>query len=183
MESSDGHWLVARVSDVNANARDIVAERLGRDTTPAPLIAGPAAEFNPALSPDGRWIAYVSDVSGRPEVYVRPFPDVDGGQWQVSLHGGVIPKWSHAGRTLFFRDLDGITLFAADVSTSPTFHPGQPRQALRVEPGSGLDLRAGFELSRDDRRFLMVGHGAANTESQLVRIENGLSERPRSRTP
>ena len=183
VESSDGRWLVARVSDVNANVHDIVAERLGRDTTPAPLIAGPAAEVNPALSPDGRWIAYVSDVSGRPEVYVRPFPDVDGGQWQVSLHGGVIPKWSHAGRTLFFRDLDGITLFAADVSTSPTFHPGQPRQALRVEPGSGLDLRAGFELSRDDRRFLMVGHGAANTESQLVRIENGLSERPRSRTP
>ncbi|HXI20079.1 MAG TPA: hypothetical protein VNH46_03290, partial [Gemmatimonadales bacterium] len=81
-ESRDGRWLVAGRRDSTAPP-DIVAMQLGRDTVLRPLIATPAAEGEPALSPDGHWLAYVSGKSGRNEVYVQPFPDVNGGIWQV----------------------------------------------------------------------------------------------------
>ena len=88
--SRDGQWLIYRVNSDSGGA-DIFGVRLGRDTTPVPLVTGPFAEASPALSPDGRWLAYVSNESGNLEVYVRPFPDVSRGRWQVSTGGGSAP--------------------------------------------------------------------------------------------
>jgi hypothetical protein len=81
--------------------RDIVLWRSGATTL---LVA--SAEFEeimPVLSPDGRWLAYVSNESGRNQVFVRPFPRVDDARWQVSRDGGKNPIWAHSGRELFFR--------------------------------------------------------------------------------
>ena len=69
---------------------------------PTPLLSSPANEYAAELSPDGRLIAYVSDESGRDEVYVRPFPDVESDRFQVSSGGGRAPLFSHDGRELFF---------------------------------------------------------------------------------
>ena len=80
---------------------------------------------NGALSPDGRWLAYESDESGTPEVYVRPFPDVNAGRWQVSSGGGRWPLWhpKAGGKELFYVSPKGLT--SLSVVTTPTFTPGR----------------------------------------------------------
>ena len=83
-------------------------------------------ERYPAVSPDGRWIAYASDESGRFEVYVRPFPG-PGGKWQVSNAGGTLPIWSHNGRELFFQNPDNRIMVADYEWKNESFVPGKPR--------------------------------------------------------
>ena len=116
--SPDGEWLVLRRSGGagNETARDILAIRPGVDTEAVPLVAtGAFWEQAPAISRDGRWLAYSSNETGRHEIFVRPFPDVDAGKWQVSTGGGIQPVWAHNGRELFFADPETRELKAADV--------------------------------------------------------------------
>src|SRR5688572_14131973 len=88
-------------SDVHpTNQFDIWVKPLGRE--PRAVLATPAHEVDPALSPDGRWLAYDSNESGRREIYVRPFPAVDTGKWLVSTAGGRTPVWSPTGNELFY---------------------------------------------------------------------------------
>jgi serine/threonine-protein kinase len=105
--SADGRWLIIRTSPDNQASRDIFAVDLKGDRTLRPLVTGPTSETMPRLSPDGRWLAYQSDVSGQFEVYVRPFPN-DGARVQVSDAGGTEPIWSRDGRTLYYRGAQGI---------------------------------------------------------------------------
>jgi Tol biopolymer transport system component len=79
------------------SGRDLTVMEAGIDSVPRPLIATEYDEYSPAISPDGRWLAYGSNLSGRDEVYVKPFPHVDGGRWQVSIAGGTEPTWSMGG--------------------------------------------------------------------------------------
>ncbi|MGE5759781.1 MAG: protein kinase domain-containing protein [Gemmatimonadota bacterium] len=174
-ESHDGRWLIARTSNAQAGAGDILAMQIGRDTALRPIVATPAAESNPALSPDGRWLAYVSTASGRREVYVRPFPDADRGVWQVSTDGGVEPKWSHSGTELFFRAISTLDMMAVDVHTSPVFRAGTPRALFHTEAASGFDYPR-YDVSPNDRRFLVVGRSDARAQPQLVRVENILQD-------
>ncbi|HXH28865.1 MAG TPA: hypothetical protein VNL37_07455, partial [Candidatus Polarisedimenticolia bacterium] len=97
------------------------------DSAPRPFFTSPATEAWPAFSPDGRWLAYASDASGRFEVYVRPYP---GGEpaTLVSTAGGVQPMWSRDGRTLFYDVRD--TLMAVDLAPGPAFRPGRVRPYL-----------------------------------------------------
>ncbi len=117
--SRDGKWLVFGTGTAGGN-RDVYAMRLGMDSVPRPLLATPAQERAVALSPDGRWLAYMSDESGRDEVYVRPFPNVDDGKWQVSLTGGGQPLWARSGREIFYRSAAN-QMMVAQVSASPRF--------------------------------------------------------------
>jgi serine/threonine-protein kinase len=172
-QSPDGRWLVARSSGAQSGAGDILAMQLGVDSTLRPLISGPAAESNPTISPDGHWLAYVSTASGRREVYVRPFPDVDRGVLQVSTDGGVEPRWAHSGRELFFRGIATLDLMAVDIETTPVLRAGQPRVLFHSDAASGLDY-ARYAVAPDDRHFLMVGQ-SNRAQPQLVRIENFLS--------
>ena len=82
---------------------DIYMLQLESDGTPESLVATPAQESGGYISPDGRWLAYASDESGRSEIYVRPFPKVDDGRWQVSTNGGTEAAWAVNGRELFYR--------------------------------------------------------------------------------
>lgn len=77
-----------------------------------PLVVGPGLQQDPAISRDGRWLAYTSDETGRNEVYVRPYPDVDAGRWQVSAKGGSLPVWSRSDDRLFFVDADEVLIAA-----------------------------------------------------------------------
>jgi serine/threonine-protein kinase len=117
--SPDGNWLVYRTDDLAAGAGDILALDL-RDSTTVTVAATQFEETGPELSPDGRWIAFASARSGRKEVYVRPFPDVERGQWQVSADGGSEPRWSADGRELFFWNARG-EMVAASVALAPVF--------------------------------------------------------------
>ncbi len=94
------------------------------------------------MSPDGRWIAYNSDETGRYEVFVRPFPEVEGGKWQVSAQGGVAPLWAYSGRELFYRNANG-DLVAAQVETDPSFRVVERRALFAIPSGMSVD-EAGY---------------------------------------
>ena len=93
------------------------------------MIQTPFVERNGEISPDGRWLAYESNASGRFQIYVRPFPDVDGGQWQVSTDGGTQPLWARNGEELFYIAPDR-TLNSVRVERSATWSAGTPGTVL-----------------------------------------------------
>jgi serine/threonine-protein kinase len=117
--SPDGGWLIYRTDDLAPGAGDILALNL-RDSSVVTVAGTQFEETGPELSPDGRWIAFSSSRSGRKEVYVRPFPGVEGGQWQVSVDGGTEPRWNRNGHELFFWNARG-EMVAAAVTLEPSF--------------------------------------------------------------
>ncbi len=156
--SPDGRWIVLRTGETDGR-RDVLALRVGQDTVPRPLLTAPWDEEAPTLSPDGRWLAYVSNETGEREVFVRPFPDVDSGKWQVSTAGGISPVWARSGRELFFVNRNE-ELVSQAVASGAAFQRGEQRVLFRTEDYAGLrgdaDNYASFDVSPDDQRFLMV---------------------------
>jgi Tol biopolymer transport system component len=143
---------------------------------PRLIVDGPADEAKPAMSPNGRWIAYESNVSGKAEVYVQPFPGLDG-RWQVSSQGGAAPLWSPAGDELFYRN--GPAVVSVPVETAGrTFRYGNPRVLfdgpyVLERMGQG-DARS-YDLAPDGQRFLMIKEPAPPT-TEIVIIENWIEE-------
>ena len=118
-------------------------------------------EAQPKISPDGRWMAYTSDESGQNEIYVRPFPEVNKGRWQVSTSGGGWPLWSPNGRELFY--LSNDSAMAVSVETGPTLSFGTPKTLFRsTYLGSSSTGGTLWDISPDGKRFLLVKDAAAN---------------------
>jgi serine/threonine-protein kinase len=161
--SSDGKILVFNqfFEGDNENS-NIGIIRIADDGDPEILLDTPFSEYNGMLSPDDRWLAYVSNESGRDEVYVRAFPDL-GGRVQVSTGGGREPMWSRDGHELFYRN--GYRMMAVPVSTYPEIALGEPillfegRYAPHIGGGTNYDVAA-------DGRFVMVGE----TFSEVTRL-------------
>jgi serine/threonine-protein kinase len=109
----------------------------------------------PQFSPDGHWLAYASDESGRREIYVQPYPG-PGGKWQISLDGGTEPLWNRNGRELFYRDAD--KMMAVDIGTQPGFALGKPRQLFEGQylKNGATYARPNYDVSPDGQRFLML---------------------------
>jgi Tol biopolymer transport system component len=145
------------------------------DHTKQPFLVTRATEGAAKFSPDGRWIAYVSDESGKPEVYVQPFP-ATGGKWQVSTDGGTEPVWNRNGRELFYRS--GNRMMAVDVVTQPTFSNGRPRQLFEGKYVSSLFPLTGFayDVSPDGQRFLMIEETGSTTAAQINVVLNWAEE-------
>ena len=150
------------------------------DRTVEMLLATEFYEGVPALSPDGRWLAYQSDESGRPEIYVQPFPSIDDGKWQVSTDSGFDPVWSADGRALFFCGVP-FGMMVAEVETEPTFNPGTPSLAFALlgYPTNGGGRR--FDLAPDGERFLIrkaegPEAGEADAFTGLIVVENWFEE-------
>ena len=101
------------------------------DSVPTEISTGRFDEYAPTVSPDGRWLAYVSVESGREEVYVRPFPDITRARWQVSPSGGYSPVWSRDGRELFFAAASGH-LAAIDIAPGPEFRASPVRNLFAL---------------------------------------------------
>ena len=155
-----GEWLLARAGgQVNqAGGRDIGALRVGVDSVLAPLVATSFDESEIALSPDGRWLAYVSDETGRPEVFIRPFPEVGSAKHQVSTTGGVAPLWSRDGRELFFLDA-GRRMMAVAVAPGAELRLGEADALFGLDPElypSGREYYTPWDIDPDGRRFLMA---------------------------
>jgi Tol biopolymer transport system component len=151
-------------------ARDILAFRPGVDSVATPLVADPTyLEEGPDLSPDGRWLAYTSTETGRHEVFVRPFPDVESGKWQVSREGGIQPLWGPDGLELFFlQDPQGgaATMMTARLRTEPEFEV-LGIDALFTPPEGYVSATNGnfYDVTPDGQRFLM---GRVVDESGVV---------------
>jgi eukaryotic-like serine/threonine-protein kinase len=145
-----------------ANAMDVFTVAIGEpDRKTQSLVSSIGSDFVPEVSPDGKWLAYHSNESGDFQVYVRPYPNVQEGRWQISTSGGTRAAWSRDGRELFYLDRDGLlTSVAVHPMTSSAFEAGPPVRILntRYYSGStilGLDLRA-YDVSPDGQRFLMM---------------------------
>ncbi len=172
--SRDGRWLVLRRSTAEAGNGDIFAVRQG-DTTLVPVVTSNARELSPALSPDGRWLAYSSDESGTFEVYVRPFPDAATARWQVSASGGNNPLWSRDGRELFYINGRG-EMATVPVAPGPTFNAGEPRVLFSVGDYTVGGNAGVYDVSPDGKRFLMIRPMAGVGETELVVVQNWFEE-------
>jgi len=173
-ESNDGRWLVLRRVVTDQGNGDIMAMKVG-DTSAATVVGTPARETAPALSPDGKWLAYASDESGAFEIYVRPFPEASTARWQVSTAGGSYPLWSRSGRELFYRNSKN-ELVSAAVSTSPTFSVGAQKSLFSLSsftPAGPVPL---YSIAPDDKRFLMLRETAAGESGLLVVSQNWFEE-------
>jgi Tol biopolymer transport system component len=142
---------------------------------PRPLVRSAFDEAHPTFSPDGRSFAYVSNESGRSELYLQPYPG-PGGRIQVSTHGGREPVWSRDGRELFFRM--GRGLFVADVQTSPAVTVGRPRLLFSSDHMLGTN-GANYDVSTDAKRFVMVKGPPQRTENEVVVVTHWFDAWPR----
>ena len=145
-----------------------------------PLLNQEHFETEPCVSPDGRWMAYQSDESGRIEIYVRTFPDMNNGRWQVSTNGGNSPLWSPNGQELYYRS--GDTTMAVAVETEPTFIPENPEVLFRGTYSSGVvnQNNTQWDISPDGKRFLII-KDTMNTGSEF-KVEESEPTDPRKIT-
>ena len=140
-----------------------------------PFLLTPFDERSPRFSPDGKWLAYVSDESGRNDVYVQPFPG-PGPKWLVSTDGGIDPVWSKDGRELFYRRDD--QMMAVSVAPKGEFSAGRPQRLFEIRFDAG-DNGPNYDVSRDGTWFVMPrsdqGRRGRRTSSraQLVRRGRG----------
>jgi len=147
--SRDGRYLVywEEMADGNVDIRGI---DLQGDRKPFDLVATPAGERHGMVSPDGRWLLYVSNESGRSEVYVQGFPEPQG-KWQVSTNGGDFPAWRGDGRELYYIARDQ-RLMAVPVTAGEGFEAGVPVPLFTL-PEIG-PARNRYCVSADGQRFL-----------------------------
>ena len=125
------------------------------------------AQDNPAVSPDGSYVADQSTDSGRYEVYVRPFPS-GAGQWQVSLGGGSDLRWSARGDELWFRAYGNVLMEVEVTSAGGTFAFGEPREVFKGDP-IAVDLTLGFAVLGDGERFI-AARRAADPDGSLPSV-------------
>jgi eukaryotic-like serine/threonine-protein kinase len=130
-----------------------------------PLVYTAAAENAGEISPDGHFVAYHSNESGQPQVYVRPFPDVDKGRWQISTTGGTRPAWGPDRRELFYMNPDGA-MMAVPVQTTPTFSAGNPTKLFEGQWFRGQSGRT-YDVAKDGR-FLMIKDAVTNDQGSAV---------------
>jgi serine/threonine-protein kinase len=151
----DGKKLVARVGYF-ATSRDLTLVHLDGTPRTEPLLHAAFFEENAEISPDGHWLAYQSNESGQSEIYVRPFPNVDSGRWQVSTPGGEQPVWARNGRELFYIDPKLEVMMSVTVQAGATFSSGTPAKLFDVRPYFISPLGRAFDVSLDGRTFLMI---------------------------
>ncbi len=170
--SPDGKLLVFQENQPDTG-NDLRVLSLAGDGGTETLLATEFSENNAELSPDGRWMAYQSNQSGQGEIYVRPFPDVDDGQWQISTGGGTQPLWAPDGRELFYRR--GDALIAVPVQFDPGFTPGVPEVLFESSYFRSVTSRT-YDVAPDGERFLMITEaGGAEDESapaSLIVVQN-----------
>jgi serine/threonine protein kinase len=137
----------------DATREDVWLLHVGRADAPTPLLRSRFAERQARFSPDGQWIAYSSDESGQPEVYVQPFPPT-GAKWQVSNDGGREPSWRRDGRELFYLSGDR-RLMAVPLSLARGFRADRATELFRVPPDAPRENRISYAPTADGQRFLV----------------------------
>ncbi len=166
--SRDGRWVVFYdTGQRNLGGGDLYALELTGDRTPRLLVQTPGRDFSGVVSPDTRWLAFVSTVSGRNEVYVQPFPG-PGPRQQISTDGGWEPAWSVDGRELLYTNITASRLMAVTVSAGAAFTAGSPRllHEGRFRPNSNGNVP--FSVAADGRTLRVQ---QVHQDESLTRIE------------
>ncbi len=173
VSSADGRFLAFQVTSEQLGRTgqrqfggetksDIWAMPLFGDRTPFAVLQSPFAETDPRFSPDGKWLAYASDETGRREVYVQSFP-TGGGKWQISTSGGSDPRWRADGRELFYRS--DRRLMAVPVSTSVPFEAGSPVPLFDTKGGAHV-----FAVDPSGQRFLILAPSGKSAPPMTVML-------------
>ena len=180
--SPDGTRLIVREDVPRINLRVL---RLDPSASPSPeapprkaeplLPQTPFNEQNGELSPDGRWLAFQSNASGRDEIFVRPFPNVDSGNWMVSTSGGTRPLWARNGTELFYLDSAGA-MTRVPVQTTPTFSAGTATTLFETRYFVGGVIARTYDVSPDGQRFLMIKDAGTAQAPTMVVVLNWLEE-------
>jgi len=181
--SRDGRYVVfSRFKPAGQPGVDTwVADMSGPEPKAFPFMESPFDKAQARLSPDGRWIAYVTNDSGNYQIVAQSFPNPTGGRWQITSQGGIEPKWSHNGRELYYLAFDG-KLMAVPIKAEPTFSAGTPA-ALFETPLTVNRTQSPRDRRYDvapDGRFLIavpVGNAAPNPVTTLVNWTSGLEKK------
>jgi serine/threonine-protein kinase len=175
--SPNGKLLIFSELDPS-NGRDLFMVTLDREHRVSPLLRTPSNELNAVISPNGRWMAYESDASTRSEIYVRPFPNTQSAQYQLTTAGGTRPVWAHSGKELFFVTPEGALEAVSVDTTAPTWRSGgTPTKVLepRYFTGAGT-LGPTYDVSSDDKKFLMIKltgvDSTSNGQAQLIVVQH-----------
>ena len=178
--SSDGRYVAAIASDLEStNELDIGMISMVGEPAWQPLFSEPYLETDPAISPDGRWIAYLSSESGALEVYVRPFPNVERGRTQISDGGADDPSWSPDGREVYYR---GPThMMAVSVTTDPSFSVGVA--APLFEDVYAFGIGRNYDVGRDGRFLMVKNEGSVDSAVRQINIVRNWTEELKARVP
>ena len=152
--SGDGQWLAMRTGGTDSSGV-ILAIHEGQDTAARVIPSGSGYKSAITLSPDGRYVAYAMVVSGNSEVFVSPFPDFASARWQVSLNGGMEPRWAHSGTELFFVT-PHLDLMVAGVGTSASFSVTSVNKLFKLDGYVRDRSYHAFEVMPGDQRLLML---------------------------
>jgi len=169
----DGTGLAVSGDITGVNNADIAVVRLEGGEAVEEGLATPSNEGHPEVSPNGRWLAYTSDESENDQVWVRPFPNVEAGRWQISTDGGEQPLWAPDGSELFYRN--GDALMAVQIETDPSFDPGTPEVLFEGYP---VIIQGGRDYDTfDAERFLMMKQVEDRSVSaEILVVENWFEE-------
>ena len=184
----DGSALIFRVQTPRAKvgtspAPDLYLLPLAGEHRSRPLLAAaPFDELNAEVSPNGQWLAYESNESGRREIHVRPFPNVEANRQQVSINGGTQPLWARNGQELFYESMG--TLMRVPVKTGATFERGTPEKVFDRRRMFVRPLFAGpgrmYDVSADGQQFLMIKETGVADErppsARIVLVQNWFEE-------
>jgi Tol biopolymer transport system component len=177
--SADGRFLLYRETDPKTRF-DLWVVSLTGDKNPQPVMRSPFTDFQGRFSPDGKWIAYVSNESGRHEVYAQSFPEAKT-RVQISTSGGYQPHWRRDGKELFF--LGGtFDVTAVDISTSNdgALRAGIPHKLFSGPPVPLVTRRNSWEVTPDGQRFLFVTGQQQTEVVPLTVVVNWLAEQKTS---
>jgi serine/threonine-protein kinase len=162
----DGARLIG--NEIRSGGDDLVSWPTagGNEAAAESLVGTPAAENDGRISPDGRYLAYRSDETGRGEIYVRPFPNVSSGRWKISTSGGDSTQWAPNGRELFYVEPSGAMMAVRVETNERTFSNGAPTKLFDAPAARG----AGFSVHPDGQRFLLVKEAAADPNAPPPQI-------------
>jgi serine/threonine protein kinase/Tol biopolymer transport system component len=175
--TKDGAFLLFDFDAGTATKNDLMLLPATGERKPVPYLQTQFSEFHARFSPDGRWVAYTSDETGRPEVFVRTYPD-SGGKWQISANGGDHPQWGRDGRELFFMAPDR-DLKVVPINAGSTFEAGKPTTLFETKiPLTSLTGdRNNFLVSADGQRFLINSLADERNTKPLTLVLNWEAEK------
>jgi serine/threonine-protein kinase len=170
--SGDG-WILYNVRGEDGSW-DVWAKNLDGSEEPQPVVQSPFLDVNASFSSDRRWVVYLSDASGRFEVYATPFPN-SGRRYQISTSGGTDPVWSREGDQIFYMSDSRTTLMAVDVETDPEFRAGSPRELFDANFYTSTDRD--YDVAPDGDRFAVVVEGStAEARHEIHVVTNWFQE-------
>jgi serine/threonine-protein kinase len=159
-----GRYTLLRTEGTSPGTRHLLVLEHGVDSIPRSLLTSRYDTYAMVLSPDGRWLAYVSDESGSAEIYVRPFPNVDSAKFAISTRGGLEPLWRRDGGELFYRNVRG-EMFATTIGRGPAFEHSPPTRLFSRPEMAVQQYFRSYDVHPDGRRFLMLQTGGSATTS------------------